>query len=271
MGFWKTLGKIGAMAAPFALAPFTGGGSLGMLALRGGIAAGSALAGNALSKSGSKPTALESPVLAQDAAAQKTGLAIGNQTTPAAQNLIGMGSQAYQPVLNYWSSILSGNRGAMTSALAPEISRIGQGYQAAGQTSTALNPRGGPSAEFNAELPYAQQRDVTTLLQGARPQAATGLLNAGQQATSAGSSLLSNAVNAIYGSTAAGRDILNQQQNTKEAEAKRSASIGKGLFDLMQKYGPDISSILKGGGSSGPVVNPVLFGGIPTGGGGFGK
>lgn len=215
---------------------------LPMIAKAGAMAGGSLLA-NKLSKA--KPTTPESTVLSQDAESQKLGLDTAKSTLPGAQNLIGMGSGAFQPVLNYWSSILSGDRGKMTSAMAPEISRIGEGYKTAGETSAALNPRGGPSASFLSELPFSQQRDVTSLLQGARPAAATGLLNAGTQTTNAGSSLLTNAINAIYGSTAAGRDILNQQQNQKELEATRGKSIGAGLFDLIQKYGfPAIDKIL---------------------------
>lgn len=208
---------------------------------------------NKLAKAGTGPTKLEQPVLNQDAQAQKTGLGIGTSLAPQGQNLINMGAQGYQPVLNYWSSILSNNRGAATSALAPEISRIGQGYQSATQTSTALNPRGGTSAEFNAEAPYAQQHDVSTLLQTARPAAATSLLQGSQSATSAGAGVLSNAVSAIYGSTPAGRDILQQQQQSRAQQTQNSKSIGQGLFDLIQKYGPQMQSKIGGlfGGSGG--------------------
>src|SRR5574341_157355 len=54
MGFWSTLGKIGKIAgtvAPFALAPFTGGASLGLGGLTGGLG-GAAAAGGLASKIG---------------------------------------------------------------------------------------------------------------------------------------------------------------------------------------------------------------------------
>lgn len=208
------------------------------LLVQGGLAVGGSLLSNKLSKA--KPTPTEANVLGQDATAQQLGL-------NTAQNLTATGTPAVTQPINYWASILSNNRGAATSALAPEISRISQGYQTATNTSAALNPRGGPGAEFNAELPFAQQRDITTLLQGARPDAAKNL-------ASTGTNILNSATQSLYGSTAAGRDILNQQQNQKELEAARGKAIGAGLFDLINKYGPGISdkvvSILSRGGGN---------------------
>lgn len=214
------------------------------IAIKAGLGIGSSLLGNKLSKS--KPSAMEQNVLNQNAEAQKLGLDTAKTNTTAAQNLISMGTGSYQPVLNYWSSILSGNRGAVTGAMAPEISRIGEGYKTATNTSAALNPRGGPSTSFLSELPFQQQRDVTSLLQTARPAAATNLFQTGQGVAQTGTNLFSNATNALYGSTAAGRDILNQQQRQKEMEAERGKAIGGGLFDLIQKYGfPALDKLLK--------------------------
>lgn len=213
---------------------------------KGGAAIGSSLLGSKLSKS--SPTPTEQNALNQDTQAQQLGLDTAKSTIPGAQNLISMGSAAYQPVLNYWSSILSGNRGAVTSAMAPEISRIGQGYNTAANTSAALSARGGPSSSFLSELPFAQQRDVTSLLQTARPAAANSLFQAGQGVAQTGTNLLSTAVNSIYGSTAAGRDILNSEENRRKLETERGKSIGTGLFDMIQKYGfPAIDKIFKQG------------------------
>lgn len=214
-----------------------------------GMAAGGSLLANKLSKS--KPSAMEQNVLSQNAEAQKLGLDTAKTNTNSAQNLISMGTSSYQPVLNYWSSILSGNKGAVTGSMAPEISRIGEGYKAASNTSAALNPRGGPSTSFLSELPFQQQRDVTSLLQTARPTAATNLFQTGQGVAQTGTNLFSNATNALYGSTAAGRDILNSEQERKRLEAERGKAIGGGLFDLIQKYGfPALDGILKGGGGN---------------------
>jgi len=89
---------------------------------------------------------------------------------------------------------------------------MGEGYNAASKTSASLNPRGGPSSSFLAEQPWQQQRDTTSLLQSARPQAATSLFDASNR-------LMGQGANAISMSTSAGRNILDQQQNLRELEA----------------------------------------------------
>lgn len=186
------------------------GGQIGMSALGG-------LLGKV------RPTENEQSVINNALAAQKAGMSAGQQ-------MLGMGTQALQPALNYEQSILSGDRSKITSALAPDIQRIGQGYKAASEASAALNPRGGPSVAFNSELPYQQQRDVSTLMQKARPEAASSLLGAG-------SNLFNNGVNAIYGSTQAGQGVLQQQADARRIEAQRGKDIGAGMFDTFQKYG----------------------------------
>lgn len=223
---------------------------LAPLAIKAGAMIGSSLLANKLSKS--KPTKTEQTVLDQTGKAQSLGLTNAQSTTTAANNLIGMGTQTYQPVINYWSSILSGNRGLATSALAPEILRIGEGYDAAARTSTALSPRSGPTASFLAEQPFQRQRDVSTLMQTARPQAATSLLGAGRDITSAGTGLLSGATNSLLASTAAGREILNSEEARRKIEAENGRSMGAGLFDIIRKYGfPAIDKIFKSGGGGG--------------------
>ena len=215
--------------------------------IKGGIGLGTSLLGNKLA-GGPQTTPLQDQVFQQQLEAGKLGMDTARQLLPQGQNLLTMGAQQMQSPMNYWSSILSGNRGLATSAMAPEISRIGQGYQTAANTSAALMPRGGPSAAFMSELPFAQQRDVSSLLQSARPAAAGSLLGAAQNIGGLGSSLLGSGISAIYGAAQAGRDIINQQQQAQAAAAQRGQAIGGGLFDLINKYGfPAIDKIFKKG------------------------
>ena len=232
--------------APFALAPFTGGSSL----LLNGIRVGSAIGTSLLGGHGNTPTG-SSPdpatALGGVTQAQQLGLDAFKTGSPIGQNLIGLGTSQMQQPVNYWSSILNGNRATMTSAMAPEISRIGQGYQTALNTSTALNPRGGTSAEFNAEMPYQQQNQVSTLLQGARPEAAKNLFAAGQATTQAGTSVMDSATRSLLGSTEAGRAILADEAAKRAAASAQHAAIGRGIFDLIQKFGPMALDRLGGG------------------------
>lgn len=231
--------------APFAPMIAAGGGSIL-----------SSLFGSKLSNVG--PTAAQQKVLDADQQNMQTGQNLGNSLIPQGQSLLSGGAQAMQQPINYWGSILSGNRALATSALAPEISRIGQGYEAANQTSANLMPRGGPSAMFNAELPYQQQRDVSNLFQMARPQAAQQMGTLGSGLLTQGSGLLGQASNSLYQATAAGRDILTQQQQMQEANRLRGEKAGGGLFSIFQQYGmPALEAQFPGifGGAGSKVKN----------------
>lgn len=204
------------------------------LAIKGGLAIGSSLLASKLGREKNSP--LQEQALQNSLLAQKTAMGSGT-------NLLGMGTNAMQTPMNYWQSVAGGNRSAATSALAPEIGRIGEGYQTAARTSSALNPRGGPSASFMSEMPFQQQRDVTSLLQGARQGAM-------QPLAAAGSQLLQQGINSITSATSANRDILASEANRKQIEMERSKSIGTGLYDLLQKFGfPAIDEMLKGKGA----------------------
>lgn len=184
--------------------------------IKGGATIGASVLGSKLAKS--KPSLLEQQQL--DIASQAS-----KQGSTMSKNLFDMGMPAAQQPINYWSSILSGDRSKMASAMGPELSRIGEGYQQAGQTSTALMPRGGPTPDFLAQQPYNQQRDVSTLFQQFRPQAA-------QQLSGAGGNLLSNSIQALYGSTSAGRDVLNYEAERRKRDREAGAGIGKTIYDI---------------------------------------
>lgn len=217
------------------------------------IGAGSTLLGSKLAKS--KPSPLEQQQVERANVAGERGQAISG-------NLFDMGMPATQQPLDYWASILSGDRSKATSALAPEINRIGEGYQTAAQTSAALSPRGGPTPDFLAEAPYQQQRDVSTLFQQARPDAA-------KQLAGSGSNLLANAINALYGSTAAGRDVLNFEQQRRTRDREAGTSIGKSIFDIFfpaqgQSGLADALGGLFGGGGGSRVKNTSEGGNRPA-------
>src|SRR5213592_1781670 len=157
-------------------------------AIKGGIALGSSLLGSALA---GRQSPEQRRALQLSNQAQTQGLA-------AAGPLLSLAPRTYGPVMDYWSRILSGNRGEMTSALAPEIEQIGQGYGTQTQAAANLMPRGGGRATLLSQLPYQQMGDIQRLMQTARPQAAQGLLQAGQSAIQGG-------IGALYGATGAGR------------------------------------------------------------------
>ena len=200
-----------------------------------GAGVGLSALGNLLGRP--KTTGTEQAVLNADQGTINTQQANAANLIPQGNNLIGMGSQAFQPALNYYSSILSGNKGAIGSALAPEIGQINQGFNTAAQTSSVLTPRGGPRADILSQQPFARQGAISTLFQQARPAAAQALGGLGTATTGAGSNILGQATNALYGSTVAGNSILQQQESLRQQAIKQGQDIGSGLFGTFKTYG----------------------------------
>lgn len=110
----------------------------------------------------------------------------GNELTSAGTELTGAESTLLKP-LDYYSKLLSGDRAEMMSAEAPEIQTINDQYNQNRQNISKFTPQGGGQTTALSELPFQQSRDVTTLLEKARPDAAQNIEKiAAQQSANAG-------------------------------------------------------------------------------------
>lgn len=141
--------------------------------------------------------------------------------------LSGLAGKSFNPVVDYWSRILSGNRGAAMSALSPEITRMGDQNAAEMRTASELMPRTGGRATLMQQMPFQNTRNIQSLFQTLRPQAAGQL---GQL----GGTLMSNATNALNASTNAGRSIMDYQAEKSKADRALGQGMGSGLFDLLK-------------------------------------
>lgn len=238
---------------PF-LAPI--GAAIGGWAGLGKIGAGvaSSLIGSKLGKSSRSP--LEESIIRQQTEANELGMKTGREllTEGAAdrergRGLLQTGINSAYPAINYWSTLLAGNRAGMTSLLSPELNRISQGYNTARQTNAALQPRGGPRADILAEQPFQQQRDVSNLFSTVRPMAASNLLDtsrfvtdASERSMASGSSLLTNALNSIFSGQGGRGMLLSSELDRRAGDRESGRNIGSTLFDLL-------NLIPRGGGS----------------------
>ena len=170
---------------------------------------------------------------------------LARKTAPVGASMYQLAGRSMNPVVDYWSKILSGDRGQATSMMAPELNRISEGYGANTRAAEALMPRGGGRATVMQQLPYQQLRDQTTLMQTARPQAATNLLQAGSQAGALGSS-------ALWGATSAGRDALSFQHQQREYEDKQGEWFGNLLRTATKDV--DWAKLLGAGGGAKPPI-----------------
>jgi hypothetical protein len=138
-------------------------------------------------------------------------------------------------VLNYYSRLLAGDRGAMTQALAPNINQITQAYGAQQAAQNQLMPRGGGRATLMQQLPYQMGQNILSMFQNARNAAATGLTGAAGQIGQLGSSLIGGANQSLMASTSAGRDLLNMAYLQQQAGRKLGEQLGGGLGDALGK------------------------------------
>lgn len=97
----------------------------------------------------------------------------GAATFGAGQGTVTAGVDALQAPLQYYQSILSGNKPQMESAIAPEKSDILANYRAK-RRKLASGVRGGGTNSAVAGSEFAEAGDVASLLQKLRPQAAAG-------------------------------------------------------------------------------------------------
>lgn len=98
----------------------------------------------------------------------------------AAQSGIGAGQQALGNVTNYASNILSGNRPAVSAAVAPETAAARSASDAAArQLATSGTARGGGVAGTNQQRQNETRAQVNQAIFKARPEAAGLLTKAG--------------------------------------------------------------------------------------------
>lgn len=178
---------------------------------------------------------------------------------PYATGFYQRAQQAYDPAFKYYSSLMSGNRGDLVSALAPEISGINRSYQTAQQTAGELSPRGGASAAFLAEQPYRRASEVQALISGGRSGAASSLANLAQTAGSLGSGAAGNSLQAATGAAAGNTSLYNSQQNAAAQQAAMYQQMAQALNSSIHwdadegKWGWGSRPAAGGGISDGPV------------------
>lgn len=214
-----------------------------------GASLGGALLTSKLGQKAVQPNAFERSIMDAQMASMRRGEQLTEEAFPQGMNLTQQGMAATGTGLgdvaqasNYYRQLLSGNRAAMTSALGPELGQIADSYRAAAAATAGLTPRGGGRATLMGQLPFQQARDVSTLLQQARPQAAQGLvqtgegfMRGGQLYAGAGSNLIGNALNALQASTDVGRTLLAAEAARRDTARRAGEGIGGWLQGVLDK------------------------------------
>lgn len=208
------------------------------------IGAGGAIGGALLSRpSGAQNRAMnaQSALDAQMAQNAQQEAQLGGQWA-------GMATPALQNSLNYWQTLLSGDRTAMSQALGPEIQQYSQGQQNALTNMSQFAPRSGARATMIGEMPFQSAQTIGNMFASLRPQAA-------QQVGALGSTLGSMATSAYGGSNAGAQGAANNymslvamQEALRQNQMNNAAGIGRNLYSWAK--GVDWSKVFGGGGSN---------------------
>lgn len=190
----------------------------------------------------------------------------------------------YSPVANYYNTLLSGNRNAVSTLLGPEIARIRDRDRNLVQSARELNPRGGGSVSQATEQPFLTAREIGESYAGARDKGATGMFNLGGAYNTLGANQAQTGANAWNaagnflntsnqaGSTGAANTgtLLNYNTNARRqalAEQQNQfgvgSSIGSGLFNVLKgvNWGGVFKKGAGGGGGSGGNSPFASYGG----------
>lgn len=153
--------------------------------------------------------------------------------------LLTEGRQSLATPASYFQSILSGNMGEPTSALAPEVNRIRDATQQALQAKTNLAPRSGARSSALFAIPSTSESAIQDVYNRARPMAASGLAEVGSRQGGLGTSASGVAANAWEGL---------QQQLADQKSVQRSAgeTFGSAIYDILKGSGVDWGAIIKG-------------------------
>lgn len=178
-----------------------------------GIAAGGAFLGTKLAGGGGKGTKAPSPkdaLIAQQTEASKFALGEARQVLPQARETL-------QAPLDFWKTILGGDRQEMLSVLAPEVNTIVSQYDTARRNITNLAPRGGGRSAIQAESRFEEANVIQRLLQESRRMASREVADIGGRLTTLG-------VSELGISTGAAGNLISSllQQET----ARRGQNIG---------------------------------------------
>lgn len=140
-------------------------------------------------------------------------------------NFLDQSRQATSGPQSYFQSILNGNMGQPTAALAPDINRIRAASNNTLQTSTNLSPRGGARSSTLFQTPSNTESSVQGLFNVARPGAADSLARIGLGVGGIGTSAIGTS---ISGQANLQRSLQEQQQHQYQV----GSDIGKSVYNI---------------------------------------
>lgn len=172
--------------------------------------------------------------------------AAGN-LTKTGSSLIQTGQETQAPATSYFDTLLRGNRAQMAGATAAPRAAITDVYRGAERGLEHSGVRGPQRDVAAADLNRQRASQISSLVTGVQPAAASALTGIGQTQIGQGAPMLGQA-GGIY-SGLLGQGASNRRYAREEGE-KTGAGFGGLIFDILKGT--------LGGGKSGGGMNPMM-------------
>lgn len=153
--------------------------------------------------------------------------------------------QSTKPALDFWSTLLSGDRTAINQLLGPEVGAISNNYNNA-QRQLWNSPRGGGKVSATADLQNKEMEQMNNLFTSARPTAAHELTNLGSLFGNMSIGESGQGIGALGQSSNNLFNLNQEQERVRQAKAQMWASLGQGIGAL---GGAALGAPTAGGGS----------------------
>lgn len=138
------------------------------------------------------------------------------------QNLYNVGSPAYAKAMGYYNQILSGDKGAVTQAIAPEAEMLAEFGNAQQKSIETSGLRGGARDTALAETGRSSAGQIAGLIPQARKDAAAAAAGHGLAGAQAGAGIQQGAANTYSG-------LLGSAQESRQFGADLQAKIAFGM------------------------------------------
>lgn len=152
--------------------------------------------------------------------------------SPYATDYYKKSQEAYQPAFNYYSQVASGDRQGVMGALSPELNAIGGKYRSLIDATRTLQPRGGASASYNADLAWRAADEGQSLIQQRRAEAIANLVKMAGLAGDLGAGAGGTATNAAAGASGILSGIGTRNAQTAAQQAAYYGDVGKSLAEM---------------------------------------
>lgn len=210
------------------------------------IGVGSMIANHYASKAAAKQAMEKTP---QETAAFDANTKLATQQAQQGNEMFQTAMPGVKNSLNYYNTLLSGNRAARTAAVAPEAESVASAYDGANKAIGRGYVQGGQRDQAVAENARSKAGQIARLTTGVRPMAANAIAGISGSILPGAAQRAGTASN-IYGQQA-NSEMLNRQYGNKVGD-QTSQNFGRLFAQIM--------NLTKGGGGA--------SGGLyPTGGG----